>query len=112
MANFQFEKVTLSDGRVVTIRELTGADEMLSLKLCSKEISLNENEIGAALMQQQNVLIVLSVLKIDDEPQSPPNSMQGALEFMAKLKMRDWNKIKTAYNKLNSGEDFLETPAN
>lgn len=100
---------TLSDGRVVTIRELTGADEMLSLKLCSKEMSLNEKEIGAAIMQQQNVLIVLSILKIDDEPISPPQSMQAALEFMAKLKMKDWNKIKTVYNELNGAGDEVFT---
>lgn len=110
VANLNFKDVKLSDGRVVTVRELTGADEMLSIRLMGKEMSLDQKEVGAAVMTQQNVLVCLSVFKIDGEPCKTPNSLEAVMQTLTQYKLSDWNKIRGAFNDLNAGDDFLDEP--
>ena len=97
--------VELGD-RTVVLRELTGADEMLAIRLLSKEFRKGEEE--AAQMQQAGLLMALSVVRIDEENVGAPRTLEDAVGLLAKFKFRELAKLRKAFVELNGGEDFLQ----
>lgn len=107
----KFKDITLSDGRKVMVRTLSGADEMLSLEIVADQV--NPKKPMRGMLLQNTVLIVLSVAMIDDAGIKPPSSYGEVAAFTAEFDLNDWNKIRQCYNDLNGGneDDFLEEPA-
>lgn len=93
-------QVKLSDGRIVEMRESTGADEMI----VSAELGDNFQANGAGYTIMQSCLTAKTVTKIDGQPIPTIRGYAAYRDFTAGFKSKDWNRIKTLYNTLN-GED-------
>lgn len=93
-------QVKLSDGRVVELRESTGADEMI----VSAELGDTFTANGAGAVIFQSCLIAKTVTKINGQPLPPMRGFKTYREFAGGFKTKDWNKIKNLYTALN-GED-------
>jgi hypothetical protein len=107
LSKIQMKEVALSTGKTVVVRELTGADEMLAISLCSKFLKFDGDEATASMLQQLNVQVVLSILKVDDKVLSAPTSYAEVMQLLTTFKQKDFSKIKQAYTELNTPDDFL-----
>ena len=91
--------------KTVVLRELTGADEMLAIKLMGKE--LDTKQLEASQMTEMGILLVLSIFKIDDEFVKTPNTFEEALKTLTEFKYKEIGKLRQAWVELNGGdEDF------
>lgn len=90
----------LSDGRVVTVRELVGSDEMIVAAQLGKVFTPD----GGGAVVFQSCLIARSVESINGQPVTPMRSYSEYRDFLAMFKSKDYSKIKKLYDKVN-GDD-------
>lgn len=91
------DEVKLSDGRLVKMRETTGADEAVVVSLLGDHISLSG--AGGQVLVQANAL--KSIASIDE--QSPPimRSYNDYLKFARQFKTKDLTRLTKKYVALN-----------
>ena len=91
------DEVRLSDGRLVKMRETTGADEAAVVQILGDHISLNG--AGGQVLVQANAL--KSIASIDG--QSPPvfRSYNDYLKFAREFKTKDLARLTRKYVALN-----------
>jgi hypothetical protein len=94
-------QVKLSDGRIVEMRESTGADEMI----VSGELGDTFTANGAGAIIFQSCLIAKTVTSIDGKPIMPMRGFTAYRDFAGSFKSKDWNKIKNLYDKLNGDNE-------
>lgn len=95
-------EVRLSDGRIVAIRELVGADEMIVAAQLGKVFTPD----GGGAVVFQSCLIARSVESVDGKLVSPCKSYQDYRELLGSFKSKDYQKIKKTYEVVNgSGSD-------
>ena len=91
------DEVKLSDGRLVKMRETTGADEAAVVQLLGDHISLKG--AGSQILIQADAL--KSIASIDG--QNPPimRSYNDYLKFAREFKTKDLQRITKKYVELN-----------
>lgn len=94
-------QVKLSDGRIIELREATGADEMI----VSAELGDNFQANGGGVVIMQTCLIAKTVTKIDGNPIPPRRGFAEYRDFAGNFRSKDWNKIRNLYNILNGEDD-------
>lgn len=97
-------QVKLSDGRVITMREATGSDEMIVAGYLGDVYTADTS--GSVILL--NCLIAISIEKINDEKVSPLRGFEAFRDFMGSFKQKDWRKIRTLYYKINGDEEGNE----
>lgn len=90
-------QVELSDGRIIEMRETTGADEMV----VSAELGDTFATNGGGMVIFQSCLIAKSIDKIDNKPVPPMRDFSEYRDFMDLFRSKDWSKIRAVYLKLN-----------
>lgn len=91
-------QVKLSDGRIVEIRESTGADEMV----ISGELGDTFEANGGGFLIMRSCLIAKSITSINGNPVPPMRGFEQYRDFAGSFKTKDWNKIRELYDRLNS----------
>lgn len=94
-------QVKLSDGRIVEIRESTGADEMVVAAELGDTFGAN----GGGAVIFQSCLIAKTLSKINGEPVEPIRGFEGYRNFLSLFHSKDWNKIRNLYQKLNGDDE-------
>jgi len=94
-------QVQLSDGRIVELRESTGADEMIVAAELGDLVEAN----GAGMIVLQSCLIAKTIVKINDQPLQRLGSYAAYRDFLSQFKTRDWNKIRLLYATLNGVDE-------
>ncbi|NRD80283.1 hypothetical protein HPT25_23455 [Bacillus sp. BRMEA1] len=94
-------QVKLSDGRVVEMRESTGADEMAVSAELGDTFQMN----GGGMMIYQSCMIAKTITNIDGKSIPPMRGYAAYRDFAAGFKSKDWVKIKQLYNKLNGAAE-------
>lgn len=97
-------EVRLSDGRIIEMREATGADEMIVPAQLGKVFTSD----GAGSIIYMNCLIIRTVVSIDGKPVEAMRSFEAYRDFMGNIKGKDLTRIKALYNKLNDDVDDEE----
>lgn len=104
------KEVQLKD-RTVTIRELTGADEILAVKLLAGQMDNKDKEANE--IQNFNIMFGLSIWKVNGEPLNTPSDFEELMGRLARFKLKELGKLKAAFVELNTPEgDFLEEQTN
>lgn len=98
------EEVKLSDGRVVVMQDLTGADQLVASRI------VNAKDQGD-FVAMTATLTCLGIQSIDGKPFARPARMTDVQLFMAGIRMRDLNKLQTAFGRLNGDDSAGEAPA-
>jgi hypothetical protein len=93
-------QVKLSDGRIVEIRESTGADELVVAAELGDTFQAN----GGGGVIFMTCLIAKTVVSIDGKPLPPLRGYAAYRDFASQFKSKDWNKIRNLYQKLNGDE--------
>lgn len=93
-------QVKLSDGRIVDMRESTGADEMIVASELGDKFEAN----GSGGVIFMTCLIAKTISGIDGKPLPPLRGYAAYRDFAAQFKSKDWNKIRNLYQKLNGDE--------
>lgn len=95
------DEVKLSDGRIVKMRETTGADEAAVAQMLGDKISLQG--AGAAILVQANALKAIESI----DGQGPPimRSYNDYLKFARQIKTKDFNRITMKYMAMNNEAD-------
>ena len=93
----EHEEVTLTDGRVVKVEELTGLDEMIAKKLLGGSIKQQGD-----LIQLREVLLAFAIKEIDGKKVDRPRNIVDVQTLMSQLKSKDTARLDKAYNRLNS----------
>jgi len=101
MKELAFNEVRLSDGRVVEMRESTGADEMI----VSAELGDNFEANGGGFLIMRSCLVAKTITKIDGKPIQPMRGFGAYRDFAASFKAKDWNKIRALYDRLNGDDE-------
>jgi hypothetical protein len=91
----------LSDGRIVELRESTGADEMIVAAELGDLVEAN----GAGMIVLQSCLIAKTIVKINDQSLPRMGSYAAYRDFLSQFKTRDWNKIRILYTTLNGVDE-------
>lgn len=94
-------EVRLSDGRLVVMRETTGADDAAVAKMLGDNVSLQG--AGAAILVQATAL--KAVVSIDGQDAPILASYKNFLAFSSKFKSKDLRKIQVKYMQMNSEAD-------
>lgn len=95
-------QVKLSDGRIVEIRESTGADEIAVAAELGDIFGAN----GGGAVIFQSCLMAKSISKINGEPVEPLRGYEEYRNFLSLFRSKDWSKVRNLYQKLN-GDDEL-----
>lgn len=98
------ETVVLSDGRKVTLREMSAMDMMVASKVANAKGQVD----GMAMMATS---ICLSIADIDGVKNARPTNLVGVQTFMAQIKAKDFAKLTSAYQRLNEDAEEGEAPA-
>jgi hypothetical protein len=95
------DEVLLSDGRIVKMREGTGADEISVAQMLGDRVSLQG--AGAQILIQANALKTIESI----DGQNPPvlRTYNDFLAFARQFKTKDLNKITRKYAELNIEAD-------
>lgn len=93
--------VTLSDGRVVELREQKGSDEIVVAGQLGDLFTMD----GAGAMIFQNFLIVSTITSIDGKPIEKKRNFEDVRDFLDTFKAKDWNKVKALHTKLNGDDE-------
>jgi hypothetical protein len=97
-----FNEVRLSDGRIVTIKELVGSDEMVVAAQLGKVFTPD----GGGAIVYRSCLVARSIESIDGKPVSPCKSFQDYRDLSGQFKSKDYALIKNKYEELNGeGEE-------
>lgn len=95
-------QVKLSDGRIVEMRESTGADEMAVAAELGDIFGAN----GGGAVIFQSCLMAKVISNINGEPVAPLRGYEEYRNFLSLFRSKDWTKIRILYQKLN-GDDEL-----
>jgi hypothetical protein len=94
-------QVKLSDGRIIEIRETTGADEIVVAAELGDTFGAN----GGGAVIFQSCLMAKSISKIDGLPNKPIRDFGEYRDFLSSFRSKDWNKIRELYQKLNGDDE-------
>jgi hypothetical protein len=94
-------QVKLSDGRIVELRELTGADEMIVSAELGKAFTPDAG--GSVILQ--TCLLVKSIAAIDGQPVEKVKGFEGVRDFLKQFKSKDYNRIRMLYVSMNGEEE-------
>lgn len=94
-------QVKLSDGRIVEMRESTGADEMA----VSAELGDVITNSAGGMLIFQSCLIAKVVTKINGESVAPLRGYEEYRNFLSLFRSKDWGKVRILYNKLNGDDE-------
>lgn len=103
-------QLRLTDGRVITIRELTGLDELMIVKIVGQQKG-NESTQGYVVLTQM-VSCWYSVAEIDGVPVVKPTSMDAINKLAAKFLMKDTGLIMKKYSAVNVSGEAMTPPSN
>ena len=95
------DEIRLSDGRVVKMRETTGADETAVAQILGGKVSLQG--AGSVVLVQANAL--KAIVSIGGQKPPVMNSYNAYLKFASSFKTRDLNRIKMKYADMNLEAD-------
>lgn len=91
-------QVKLSDGRVVTVREALGNDEMI---LAAQLGNVYEpNASGYTILR--SCLVARCVEKVDDKTVLAMKKFSEYRDFMGQFKAKDWDKVVALFNQINT----------
>ncbi|MCF8566913.1 hypothetical protein LLE49_19525 [Alicyclobacillus tolerans] len=91
------DEVKLSDGRIVKMRETTGADDAAVAQMLGDKISLQG--AGGAVFVQANAL--KAVVSVDGVPAPIMQNYRDFIKFSRTFKTRDMNRIASKYAQMN-----------
>lgn len=94
-------QVGLSDGRIIEMREATGADELAVAGELGNAFQAN----GGGTVIYLTCLIVKTIISIDGKPVRPMHGYEAYREFAATFKSKDFTKIRNLYRKLSGDEE-------
>lgn len=94
------KEVKLSDGRVVVVKEVTALEDTLGYQLIAP--AYDEKKPAGAGILHRSVMVLLSIVSIDDEPFGTPQSLDEVYVMLGGFKRLDWGSIQLAYDDLNS----------
>jgi len=95
-------QVALSDGRVVTMRETTGADEMAASAMLGKHFTQD----AAGINLYSKALAHRAITDVDGSPlHNGPIKFDGFRSFWGSTKTRDGQRILKKYTDLNGDPD-------
>lgn len=101
MADLKQNEVKMRDGRIVAIKEISGADEMIVASQLGKLFEPN----GGGAFVFQTCLIARSVESVDGVPVKPMKGYEDYREFMGQFRGSDSAKIKAKYQEINGEGD-------
>lgn len=96
--------ITLSDGRVVTIREATGLEDMLVEGIVGQDPTLNDKQRVKLALLIGRVSALCSIKVIDGQEQIMPTTIGEAMRLASQFKKRDLDKIIMEYTKFIGDE--------
>lgn len=94
------KEVKLSDGRVVVVKEVTALEDTLGYQLIAPVY--DEKKPQAAGILHRSLMVLLSIVSVDDEPFDTPTSLDDVYAALGSFKRLDWGSIQLAYDDLNS----------
>jgi len=99
-------QVELSDGRIATLRETTGRDEIAA----SQMLGTHFTQDGAGMQLFTKAIVMRSIEDIDGKPAyKTPVKFKDFMSFWGDFKTRDSQALIVKYAKLNGdGEDPLD----
>lgn len=99
-------QVALSDGRIVTLRETTGRDEIAASQMLGSHFTSD----GAGQTLFTKAIVMRGIEDIDGKsPYKKPVTFKGFLNFWDEFKTRDSLALMAKYSQVNgSGEDPLD----
>ncbi|EPZ47632.1 hypothetical protein [Alicyclobacillus acidoterrestris] len=90
-------EIKLSDGRIVAMRESTGADDIAVARMLGDKVSLQG--AGQTILMQANALKCIE--SIDNQPAPIMNNYETFVNLARQFKTKDMNKILLKYAEMN-----------
>lgn len=97
--------VTLSDGRVAVMREITGYEEYLVQGMLAKT---GASPQGFGGLQYISFLAVFALTQVGDDMYTPASQAQELINRLRGFKAKDLQKIMGLYNRVNSNPSDVE----